>query len=94
MLKAVVQSYENLAKFLGAFRDVFKNDPQYRRFQAYVVGLVIYLGSRNLAGLSRAIADGKSVCSLYRFVAKMDWDIKHVEQVRWELLSRRTRRAL
>ncbi|MBU1877314.1 MAG: IS701 family transposase [Chloroflexi bacterium] len=58
------------------------------------LGLVIYLGSRNLAGLSRAIPDGKSACSLYRFVAQMDWDIQQVEQVRWELLNRRTRRAL
>ena len=94
MLKVIVHSYENLGKFLGAFRDAFKNGPQYRHFQAYVVGLVIYLGSRNLAGLSRAIPDGKSACSLYRFVAKMDWDTKHVEQVRWELLNRRTRRVL
>ena len=94
MLKAIVQSYERLGKFLDAFRYAFKNSPQYRHFQAYVVGLVIYLGSRNLAGLSRAIPDGKSACSLYRFVAEMDWDMDRVEQVRWELLNRRTRRAL
>jgi SRSO17 transposase len=94
MLQAIVQSYENLGKFLDAFRDAFKNSPQYRHFQAYVVGLIIYLGSRNLAGLSRAIPAGKSACSLYRFVAKMDWDTKRVEQVRWELLNRRTRRIL
>jgi hypothetical protein len=94
MLQAIVQSYENLGKFLDAFRDAFKNSPQYRHFQAYVVGLIIYLGSRNLAGLSRAIPAGKSACSLYRFVAKMDWDTERVEQVRWELLNRRTRRIL
>jgi SRSO17 transposase len=94
MLKAIVRSYEDLSKFLDAFRDAFKNSPQYRHFQAYVLGLVIYLGSRNLAGLSRAIPDGKSACSLYRFVAEMDWDMNCVEQVRRELLNRRTRRAL
>jgi SRSO17 transposase len=94
MLQAIVQSYENLGKFLDAFRDAFKNSPQYWHFQAYVVGLIIYLGSRNLAGLSRAIPAGKSACSLYRFVAKMDWDTERVEQVRWELLNRRTRRIL
>ena len=94
MLEAIVQSHERLGKFLNVFRDTFKNHPQYRHFQAYVVGLMIYLGSRNLAGLSRAIPDGKSACSLYRFVAEMDWDTKRVEQVRWELLNRRTRRAL
>jgi hypothetical protein len=94
MLEAIVQSHEPLSKFLAAFRDAFKNRPQYRHFQAYVVGLLIYLGSRNLAGLSRAIPDGRNACSLYRFVAQMDWDMDHVERIRWEMLNRRTRRAL
>jgi SRSO17 transposase len=94
MLEAIVQNHEPLSKFLSAFRDAFKNRPQYRHFQAYVVGLLIYLGSRNLAGLSRAIPDGRNPCSLYRFVAEMDWDMGHVERVRWEMLNRHTRRAI
>jgi SRSO17 transposase len=94
MLKTIVHSHERLGNFLNEFRDAFKNRPQYQHFQAYVVGLMIYLGSRNLAGVSRAIPDGKSACSLYRFVAKMDWDVEYVEQVRWKMLNRRTRRAL
>jgi SRSO17 transposase len=94
MLQAIVQSHESLSNFLSLFRDAFQNRPQYRHFQAYVIGLIIYLGSRNLAGLSRAIPDGKSPCSLYRFLAEMEWDTEAVEQVRWEMLNRRTRRAL
>jgi len=94
MLEAIVHNHERLSNYLSAFQDAFKNRPQYRHFQAYVVGLMIYLGSRNLAGISRAIPDGKSASSLYRFVAKMDWDMERVEQVRWEMLNRRTRRAL
>jgi SRSO17 transposase len=94
MLETIVQNHEQLSNFLNAFRSAFKNRPQYRHFQAYVVGLMIYLGSRNLAGLSRAIPAGKSASSLYRFVAKMDWNTERVEQVRWEMLNRRTRRAL
>jgi SRSO17 transposase len=94
MLKAIIQDHERLNNFLSAFRQAFKNNPQYRHFQAYVIGLIIYLGSRNLAGVSRAIPDGKSASSLYRFMAKMDWDTEGVEQVRWEMLNRRTRRAL
>jgi SRSO17 transposase len=94
MLQAIVQSHEALSNFLSLFRDAFQNRPQYRHFQAYVIGLIIYLGSRNLAGLSRAIPDGKSPCSLYRFLAEMAWDTEAVEQVRWEMLNRRTRRAL
>jgi hypothetical protein len=73
-LKAIVQSYEQLNKFLEAFRDAFKNAP----FQAYVVGLIIFLGSRNLAGLSRAIPDGKSASSVYRFLAQSEWDVDQV----------------
>jgi SRSO17 transposase len=94
MLEAIVQNHERLSNYLSAFRSAFKNRAQYRHFQAYVLGLIIYLGSRNLAGLSRAIPDGKSACSLYRFVAEMDWDSEQLEQVRWEMLHRRTRRAL
>lgn len=94
MLQAIVRSHESLGKFLSAFRDAFRNQPQYRHFQAYVVALLIYLGSRSLAGLSRAIPDGRSACSLYRFAAQMDWDMEQVEQVRWEMLNRHTRRAL
>ena len=88
MLQAIVQSHEALSNFLSLFRDAFQNRPQYRHFQAYVIGLIIYLGSRNLAGLSRAIPDGKSPCSLYRFLAEMAWDTEAVEQVRWEMLNR------
>ena len=94
MLQAIVQSHEPLGKFLIAYRDAFRNRPQYQHFQAYVVALLIYLGSRNLAGLSRALPDGRSACSLYRFVAEMDWDMDLVEQVRWEMLNRQTRRAV
>ena len=94
MLETIVQSHERLSNYLSAYGSAFKNRPQYRHFQAYVVGLVIYLGSRNLAGLSRAIPGGKSASSLYRFVAEMEWDAEQLEQVRWEMLNRRTRRAL
>ena len=94
MLETIVQSHEHLSKFLSAFRGAFKNQPQYRHFQTYVLGLMIYLGNRNLAGLSRAIPGSKSACSLYRFMAAMDWDTEHIEQVRWEMLNRRTRRSL
>ena len=94
MLQAIVQSHESLSNFLSLFRDAFRNQPQYRHFQVYVIGLLIYLGSRNLAGLSRVIPDSKSPCSLYRFIAQMEWDMEQVEQVRWEVLNRRTRRAL
>jgi SRSO17 transposase len=94
MLQAIIQSHEALDNFLSLFRDAFRNRPQYHHFQAYVLGLLIYLGNRNLAGLSRTIPGGKQPCSLYRFIAQMEWDSEQVEQVRWEVLNRQTRRAL
>ena len=94
MLERIIQKHEQLHNFLTAFREAFKNSPQYRHFQAYIIGLLIYLGSWTLAGLSRAIPDGPSACSLYRFLAEMDWDVEKVEQVRWAMLNRHTRRAL
>jgi SRSO17 transposase len=94
MLEAIVRSHEDLSNFLNAFRGAFRNSPQFRHFQAYVVGLLIYLGSRNLAGLSRAIPGNKDASSLFRFMARMDWEPEQVEAIRWEMLNRRTRRAL
>ena len=72
MLETIVQSCEHLSNYLKAFRGVFKNRPQYQHFHACGLGLVIYLGSRNLAGLHRAITSGKSACSLCRFIAAED----------------------
>lgn len=94
MLQAIVQNHESLGKFLSMFRGAFRNRPQYQHFQAYVVALLIYLGDRNLAGWSRAIPDGRRACSLYRFVAEMDWDMEQVEEVRREMLNRHARRVL
>lgn len=94
MLEAIVQSHEELSNFLKAFRSAFRNQPQFRHFQAYIVGLLIYLGRRNLAGLSRAIPGSRDASSVFRFIAKMEWDSEEVESVRWEMLNRRTRRVL
>jgi SRSO17 transposase len=87
MAEIIVQNHERLSSYLSAFRGVFRNRAQYRHFQGYILGFMIYLGSRNLAGLSRAIPNGKSASSLYRFVAKIDWDAQQVEQVGRELLN-------
>jgi SRSO17 transposase len=94
MLEAIVQGYEELNQYLSAYRKAFRNKPQYRHFQAYIVALLIYLGSKNLAGLKRALPDGRAACSIYRFLAEMSWDEAQVEQVRWELVSRETRQAI
>lgn len=94
MLQAIIENTEALNNFLREFRPAFKNQPQFKLFQHYVVALILYLGSKNLSGLSNAIPDGRSESSLYRFVAKYDWDTKQVEACRLNILNRHTRRAI
>ena len=94
MLEAIIENNHSLHKFLDEFRGAFGNKAQFRHFQHYVIALMIYLGSKNLSGLSRAIPDGRHQCSLYRFLAKQDWDTEQVKQIRLTMLNRKARRAL
>lgn len=94
MLESIVKNNRILSQFLSEFRDAFRNKAQFRHFQHYVIGLMIYLGDKNLSGLSRAIPDGRHQCSLYRFLSEATWDAEKVKQVRLEQLNRKVRRAL
>ena len=94
MLEAIVKNNQVLDKFLNEFREAFGNKAQFRHFQHYVVALMIYLGSKNLSGISRAIPDGRDESSIYRFVTYPKWDMKAVKDTRLKLLNRKARRAL
>lgn len=59
-----------------------------------MIALMIYLGEKNLSGLSRAIPDARNQCSLYRFLSSQDGDTEQVKHIRLELLNRKARRAL
>jgi len=94
MLQAIVENNRILSQFLSEFRSAFRNKAQFRHFQHYVIALMIYLGNKNLSGLSRAIPDGRHESSLYRFLSQAKWDAEQVKQIRLEQLNRRARRAL
>ncbi len=94
MLEAIVENNHVLNKFLSEFRTAFQNKAQFRHFQHYVIALMLYLGDKNLSGLSRAIPDGRNQCSLYRFLSAQEWDVEQVNQIRLEMLNRKARRAL
>ena len=94
MLEAIVENNRVRNKFLSEFRTAFQNKVQFRHFQHYVIALMIYLGEKNLSGLSRAIPDGRNQCSLYRFLSAQDWNVEQVKQMRIEMLNRKARRAL
>lgn len=90
----MIENNHMLNKFLREFRQAFRNKAQFRHFQHDVIALMIYLGEKNLSGLSRAIPDGRNQCSLYRFLAEQDWDVEQVKPIRLEMLNRKARRAL
>jgi len=94
MLEAIVKNNAELNKFLNEFRMSFGNKAQFRHFQHYVIALMIYLGSKNLSGISRAIPDGRHECSLYRFLSQPKWDMEQVKKDRLKLLNRKARRVL
>jgi SRSO17 transposase len=94
MLKAILENNRILSQFLSEFRAAFSNKAQFRHFQHYVIALMIYLGDKNLSGLSRAIPDGRHESSLYRFLSQSKWDTETVKQIRLEQLNRKARRAL
>jgi SRSO17 transposase len=94
MLQAILENNGVLNQFLSEFRAAFRNKAQFRHFQHYVIALMIYLGDKNLSGLSRAIPDGRHECSLYRFLSQGKWDAEQVNQIRLEQLNRKARRAL
>lgn len=94
MLETIVENNRILSQFLSEFRAAFANKAQFRHFQHYVIALMIYLGDKNLSGVSRAIPDGRHESSLYRFLSQAKWDAEQVKQVRLEQLNRKARRAL
>lgn len=94
MLEAILKNNRILSQFVSEFRDAFANKAQFRHFQHYVIALMIYLGDKNLSGLSRAIPDGRHESSLYRFLSQAKWDAEQVNQIRLEQLNRKARRAL
>jgi len=94
MLESILENNRILSQFLSEFRVAFGNKAQFRHFQHYVIALMIYLGSKNLSGISRAIPDGRHESSLYRFLSQANWDADKVKQVRLEQLNRKARRAL
>lgn len=94
MLDAIIKNNPILNNFMAAFRPAFRNRRQFRHFQHYLIAIMLYLGRKNLSGLSRAIPDETDQSSLYRFLAKQDWDAEVVEGQRLAQVNRRVRRAI
>lgn len=94
MLETIIENNPVLNKFLREFRQAFQNKAQVRHFQHYIIALMIYLGDKNLSGLSRTIPDGRHQCSLYCFLTKQKWNTAEVKQIRIDLLNRKVRHTL
>jgi len=94
MLETIIESNESLSNFVQAFRGAFKNKAQYGHFMAYILGLLIYTGSKNLTGISQAVPGRRDESSVYRFMTEQEWDAQQVKQICLGMLNRKARRAL
>jgi SRSO17 transposase len=94
MLETIIESSASLSSFVKEYRSAFKNKAQYGHFMAYVLALLVYLGSKNLTGISKVVPGRRDESSLYRFLTEQEWDIQQVKQTRLEMLNRKARRAL
>jgi SRSO17 transposase len=94
MLETIIESNASLSSFVGEFRAAFKNKAQYGHFMAYILALLVYIGDKNLTGVSTVVPGRRDESSVYRFLAEQDWDAAQVKQWRAEMLNRKTRRAL
>ncbi len=94
MLETIIESNESLSNFVKAFRGAFKNKGQYGHFMAYILGLLIYTGSKNLTGISQAVPGRRDESSVYRFMSVQEWDGQQVKQICLGMLNRQARRAL
>jgi SRSO17 transposase len=68
--------------------------PAQRHLVALLIGLIIYDGRKNLAGLNRALFAPCHASSLQRFIGEASWDEHQFEQIRLGELNRRVRRYL
>lgn len=94
MLERIIESSGSLSSFVSEFRAAFRNKAQYGHFMAYILALLVYVGSKNLTGLSKVIPGRRDESSLYRFLAEQAWDVEQVKQCRLGMLNRKARRAL
>jgi SRSO17 transposase len=94
MLETIIESSASLSSFLGEFGGAFKNKAQYGHFMAYILALLVYLGSKNLTGISKVVPGRRDESSVYRFLSVQAWEMAQVKQTRLGLLNRKARRAL
>ena len=94
MLETIIESNASLSSFVSEFREAFRNKGQYGHFVAYLIALWIYMGSKNLTGISQAVPGRRDESSIYRFLSIQGWDTRQVKQTRQAILNRKARRAL
>jgi SRSO17 transposase len=94
MLETIIENNASLSSFVAEFRGAFRNKGQYGHFMAYLVALWVYVGSKNLTGISQAVPGRRDESSIYRFLSAQDWDTQQVKQIRMGMLNRKARRAL
>ena len=94
MLDTIIESSASLSSFVKEYRSAFKNKAQYGHFMAYILALLVYLGSKNLTGISKVVPGRRDESSVYRFLSEQDWDTQHVKHTCLGMLNRQAWWAL
>ncbi len=81
MTAYILNRWPHFSNFLALFTANLTK-PAQRHLAALLIGLIIYDGRKNIAGLNRALFAPKHSSSLNRFLSEANWDEEHLEQTR------------
>ena len=93
MTAFILNRWPHFSNFLALFTANLTK-PAQRHLAALLIGLIIYDGRKNIAGLNRALFAPRHPSSLNRFLSEANWDQEQIEQTRQAELNRRIRRYL
>lgn len=88
----IVTSAPIVQEHAEAFRDLFRDERQFRHFQNYLSGLIV-LDNKSLANISRCILDSADKTNLSRFMSTSPWQPTDVHERRIEYMLEQTLRV-
>jgi DDE superfamily endonuclease len=86
----IIEPAPVVTEHAGAFRDLFKNQCQFRHFQHYLTGLMV-LPNKSMANIARCILDSADKTNLSRFFAEAPWREDEVNRRRIRFMLQQTK---
>jgi hypothetical protein len=93
MTDYILKCWPRFGNYLALF-EPFLGKPAQRHFRQFLMGFILYLGTKNVTGLNRATFNPSHLSSLDRFLTEGTWDANHFDQIRMQHLNRQVRRFL